>query len=50
LKWNVVCLNKCGDGVKFLDNNVVKYDPAVIIFRAFSLDTSSDGDNEEDLP
>jgi hypothetical protein len=38
------------DGATFSDNNVVKYDSAVIIFRAFSLDTSSAGDNEEDLP
>jgi hypothetical protein len=33
----------------FSDNNIVKYDSGVIIFRAFSLDKSSVGDHEEDL-
>jgi hypothetical protein len=33
----------------FSDNNIVKYDSGVIIFRSFPLDISSAGEHEEDL-
>jgi hypothetical protein len=33
----------------FSNNNILKYDFGAIKFRALSLDTSSTGDDEEDL-